>query len=132
MIWQHLKRNLWIMIIRVQESNFDHSLSTINKFITCFYESRIYKSTKSYFSFLEGCKKCLFLLDYTVILAYYLISIFDLNRKLLPCSDKSLSEALLFAGHGENMLCAKIVLNVRKNFCTQHVLSRFQLGIFMY
>ena len=26
---------------------------------------------------------------------------------------KSLSEALLFAGHGENMLCTKIVLNVR-------------------
>ena len=35
---------------------------------------------------------------------------------------KSLSEALLFAEHGENMLCTKIVLNVRNNFCTQHVL----------
>ena len=45
---------------------------------------------------------------------------------------KSLSEALLFAEHGENMLCTKIVLNVRKNFCTQHVLPRFELGIFMY
>jgi len=45
---------------------------------------------------------------------------------------KSLSEALLFAEHGENMLCTKIVLNVRNNFCTQHVLSRFELGIFMY
>ena len=33
---------------------------------------------------------------------------------------KSLSEALLFAEHGENMLCTKIVLNVRKNFCAQH------------
>mgnify|MGYP001489392112 CR=1 FL=1 len=31
---------------------------------------------------------------------------------------KSLSEALLFADHGENMLCTKIVLNVRNNFCT--------------
>ena len=40
---------------------------------------------------------------------------------------KSLSEALLFAEHGENMLCTKIVLNVRKNFCTQHVLPRFEL-----
>ena len=30
---------------------------------------------------------------------------------------KSLSEALLFAEHGENMLCTKIVLNVRGNFC---------------
>ena len=45
---------------------------------------------------------------------------------------KSLSEALLFAEHGENMLCKKIVLNVRYNFCTQHVLPRFELGIFMY
>ena len=31
---------------------------------------------------------------------------------------KSLSEALLFAEHRENMLCTKIVLNVRNNFCT--------------
>ena len=30
------------------------------------------------------------------------------------------------------MLCTKIVLNVRNNFCTQHVLPRFELGIFMY
>ena len=44
---------------------------------------------------------------------------------------KSLSEALLFAEHGENMLCTKIVLNVRHNFCTQYVLPRFELGIFM-
>ena len=29
---------------------------------------------------------------------------------------KSLSEALLFAEHGENMLCTKIVLNVRNKF----------------
>ena len=45
---------------------------------------------------------------------------------------KSLSEALLFAEHGEHMLCTKIVPNVRNNFCTQHVLPRFELGIFMY
>jgi hypothetical protein len=45
---------------------------------------------------------------------------------------KSLSEALLFAEHGENMLCTKVVLNVRNNFCTQHVLPRFELEIFMY
>ena len=31
-------------------------------------------------------------------------------------SNNPLSEALLFAEHGENMLCTKIVLNVRKNF----------------
>ena len=45
---------------------------------------------------------------------------------------KSLSEALLFAEHGENMLFTKIFLNVRNNFCTQHVLPRFEFGIFMY
>ena len=45
---------------------------------------------------------------------------------------KSLSEALLIAEHGENMLCTKIVQNVRNNFCTQHVLPRFKLGILMY
>ena len=45
---------------------------------------------------------------------------------------KSLSEALLFAEDGENMLCTKNVLNVRNNFCTQHVVPRFELGIFMY
>ena len=32
----------------------------------------------------------------------------------------------------QNMLCTKIVLNTRNNFCTQHVLPRFELGIFMY
>ena len=45
---------------------------------------------------------------------------------------KSLSEALLFAEYGEKMLFTKMVLNVRNNFCTQHVLLRFELGIFMY
>ena len=36
---------------------------------------------------------------------------------------KSLSEALLFAEYGEKMLCTKIVLNVRNNFCTQQTCS---------
>ena len=53
-------------------------------------------------------------------------------KTLTKVTGKSLSEALLFAEHGENMLCTKIVLNVRNNFCTQHVLSKFELGIFMY
>ena len=44
---------------------------------------------------------------------------------------KSLSEALLLAEHRENMLCTEIVLNVRNNFCTQHVLPRFEFGVFM-
>ena len=43
-----------------------------------------------------------------------------------------MSEALRFAEHGENMLCAKIVLIGRNNFCTQHVLPRFELGIFIF
>ena len=43
-----------------------------------------------------------------------------------------MSETLLFAEHEEDMLCTKIVLNVRNNFCTQHVLPKFELGIFLY
>ena len=58
--------------------------------------------------------------------------IVSLKAKNVELTGKSLSEALLFAEHGENMLCTKIVLNVRNNFCTQHVLPRFELGIFMY
>ena len=45
--------------------------------------------------------------------------IFILRKHLF--TGKSLSEALLFAEHGENMC-----------FCTQHVLPRFELGIFIY
>ena len=56
----------------------------------------------------------------------------DKRLPFVTCAGKSLSEALLFAGHGGNILCTKIVLNVRNNFCTQHVLPRFELGIFMY
>ena len=52
--------------------------------------------------------------------------------KMTSSTGESLSEALLFAEHGENMLCTKIVLNVRNYFCTQNVLPRFELGIFMY
>ena len=54
-------------------------------------------------------------------------------RKLISTylTGKSLSEALLFAEPGENMLCTKIVLNIRNNFCT-NVLPRFELWIFMY
>ena len=49
-----------------------------------------------------------------------------------PSTGKSLSEALIFAENGENMLCTKVVRNVRNYFCKQHVLPRFELGIFMY
>ena len=65
-------------------------------------------------------------------------NIFDVGHKVIDAIEegvhtgKSLSEALLFAENGENMLCTKIVLNVRNNFCTQHVLPRFELGIFTY
>ena len=47
-------------------------------------------------------------------------------HKNVLSTGKSLSEALLFAEHGESMLCAENVLNVKNNFCTQ------QLGIFMH
>ena len=47
------------------------------------------------------------------------------------CRGKALSKALLFVKNGANMLCTKIVLNVRNNFCTQYVLPKFELGIFM-
>ena len=40
------------------------------------------------------------------------------NKWISMSTGKSLSESLLFAEHGENMLCTKIVLNVRNNFCT--------------
>ena len=56
----------------------------------------------------------------------------ELKLHLLTPTGKYLSETLLFAEHGENMLCTKIILNVRNNFCKQHVLSRVELGIFMY
>ena len=59
------------------------------------------------------------------------MSIFGKLFDKFLCIGKSLSEALLFAEHEENMLCTKIVLNVRNNFCTQHVLPKFELGIFM-
>ena len=54
------------------------------------------------------------------------------NIQLIFDTVKSLLEALLFAEHGEKILCPKIVLNVRNNFCTHHVLPRFEPGIFMY
>ena len=52
------------------------------------------------------------------------------EKKQKPFTGKSLSEALLFAEHGENMLCTKIVLNVRNNFCTQHFLLKYDLWNF--
>ena len=30
------------------------------------------------------------------------------------------------------MLCTEIVSDIQNNFCTQHVLPRFELGVFMY
>ena len=51
---------------------------------------------------------------------------------IVHCAGKSLSEALLFEENGVNMFCTKLVLNVRNNFCTQHVPPMFKLGIFMY
>ena len=45
---------------------------------------------------------------------------------------KSLSEALIFAEHGENMLCTKIVLNVRNNSVHNMVSPCSELGILMF
>ena len=47
------------------------------------------------------------------------------GNQCLEATGKSLSEALLFEENGENMLCTKIVLNVKSNFFTQHVLRMF-------
>ena len=44
---------------------------------------------------------------------------------VLQSTGKSLSEALLFAEHGENMLCTKIVLNVRNNMFSPGVSLEF-------
>ena len=57
---------------------------------------------------------------------------FEYSIMITDSTGKSLSEALLFAEHGENMLCTKIVLNIRNKFCIQHDLLRFELKIFMY
>ena len=45
---------------------------------------------------------------------------------------KSLSEALIFAEHRENMLCTEIVLNVKNNLIVHNMFSPWELGIFMY
>jgi hypothetical protein len=70
--------------------------------------------------------------QYKYVLVVIVLSRLEHSEEKATFTGKSLSEALLFAEHGENMLCTKIVLNVRNNFCTQHVLPRFELGIFMY
>ena len=59
---------------------------------------------------------------------------FDKNiftkKKCILDTGKSLSEALLFAEHGENMVY-KNCSECQKQ-CTQHVLPRFELGFLMY
>ena len=67
----------------------------------------------------------------TLYLLNFVSSILEFKNCAIS-TGKSLSEALLFAEHGDNMLCTKIDLNVRNNFFTQHVLPSFELGIFMY
>ena len=52
---------------------------------------------------------------------------------IIKCVQVYLCQKLFFLKNmGENMLCTKIVLNVWNNFCTQHVLPSFELGIVMY
>ena len=48
---------------------------------------------------------------------------------MMPSTGKSLSEALLFAEHGENILCTEIVLNVKTIQFVYTTCS--ELGIFM-
>jgi len=48
-----------------------------------------------------------------------------MEMRLSFSTGKSLSEALIFAEHGEKMLCKEIVLNVKNYLCTQHVLPMF-------
>ena len=59
------------------------STSTINEFITCFYESWIYEfSSRNFmFHFLEGCKVSFFVM----INSYTYWHFFYLKRKILPC-----------------------------------------------
>ena len=64
--------------------------------------------------------------NYTVQRAYLAAS------NLIKVQVNLCKKLFFFAEHGENMLCTKIVLNVRNNFCTQHVLPRFELGIYNY
>ena len=51
-----------------------------------------------------------------MILKRYLISKLITYHHTAFSTDESLSEALLFAENGENMLCTKIDPNVRNNF----------------
>ena len=88
---------------------------------------------KNEISFTESCnmtQKCL-AIQYCPKLYDEMVALEEAGS-IITVTGKSLSEALLFAEHGEKMLCKKIVPNARNNFCTQHVLPRFELGIFMY
>ena len=79
-------------------------------------------------------KICKFASEQRVIPPTVLISKFLFFVALLkPCQStgKSLSETLIFAEHGEKLLCTEIVLNVKNDFCTQHTPCS-ELGIFMY
>ena len=60
----------------------------------------------------------------SVIITSILVTGIQVNffKKGWLCTGKSLSEALLFAEHGENMLCTEIVSDIQKIFCTKHVL----------
>ena len=56
---------------------------------------------------------------YLKYMKYVLIVFFSFKTtRIQGDTGKSLSEALLFSEHGEKMLCTKIVLIVRHNFCT--------------
>ena len=98
-------------------------LLSLNVKFSLLKHSVVLKSLKFYISLHKVSTE-----KYTIM---YILSICNSLRDL-NSTGKSLSEALLFTEHKENMLRTEIVLNVRNNFCTQHVLPRFELGIFMY
>ena len=73
-----------------------------------------------YFTLLRLCLDLLFFISIDLNLV---LSTIELQVQVNIC------QKLFFL---ENMLCTKIALNVRNNFCTQHVLLRFELWIFIY
>ena len=77
--------------------------------------------------------------DWTISAYFLMASPFDYTTLIIRVENTIISsllvpvnlcqKPLLFAQHGENTLCTNIVLNVRNNFCAQHVLPRLEVGI---
>ena len=59
----------------------------------------------------------------------FMIRLLEFEAFSQACTGKSLSEDLLFAEHGQNILCTEIVLNFKKQFLYT---TCSELGIFIY